>query len=525
MKIRKFSDLHVSCVSPRHIYNKYLGEYLTVPCGHCPTCRQSKSNRLVSRLESMRSQSSMCLFFTLTYSNDFVPIARFHRFYADVSTYSSLHRKRVSSKVKYNFDLFDGRMSALDSRILSKGAPSTVDYKGFPSFTFSVVSKRDCQLFIKRFRKLFSYAFPEVAFKYFIVGEYGSKTMRAHYHGLIFLSDTVSFCRLQDILRMSWRFGNYDLQVVSSSASSYVASYINSLGVLPYFLENTEAFKPFYLQSVGTCLSSFASPFEEYKESFFNPSFTRLEKSSNGWVSVPMPKAARIRLYPLCRGFYKLDFNSKLHRYNLFANEVEKQGTENPLISVPCRSIDGLFSTLTIPFSLLYQFRKKFTDSSKSVDYIIDNSIFQDWYVSKRVYDIAKFFKVSVYCIVKTICRFYLGDSQEPILPSFQVFPDSDPCSLPNHSFQLGLLRMQYQAMELAESDDDLMFLYSYFNGVSTDFVLEDVQATHLLEFLVFDHRSLLSRYYKDIQSYAEKCSLSYVKHKDRNSYLKLKYK
>jgi hypothetical protein len=44
------------------------------------------------------------------------------------------------------------------------------------------LDKRDAQLWLKRFRKLY----PSGTIRYFLVGEYGEKTMRPHYHAVLF---------------------------------------------------------------------------------------------------------------------------------------------------------------------------------------------------------------------------------------------------------------------------------------------------------------------------------------------------
>lgn len=48
-----------------------------------------------------------------------------------------------------------------------------------------VVSKRHCQLFLKRLRKWF-YSLTGKSFKYLLTAEYGSTTHRAHYHAILF---------------------------------------------------------------------------------------------------------------------------------------------------------------------------------------------------------------------------------------------------------------------------------------------------------------------------------------------------
>ena len=73
-------------------------------------------------------------------------------------------------------------------------------------YTYSYVNKVDVQKFLKRLRRLIIYDKENLLssipvenrkFRYFICSEYGPKTFRAHYHGLLFFPDV----RISDAVR------------------------------------------------------------------------------------------------------------------------------------------------------------------------------------------------------------------------------------------------------------------------------------------------------------------------------------
>lgn len=105
---------------------------LEFDCGSCPECLQKKS-RLWALRASMESLVSPGVMVTLTYD-----------------TYKYLYGKPTAEE------------NPTDSSI--------------------PLSKRDCQLFIKRLRKHFS----DVKIKYILTAERGKRTGRAHYHALLF---------------------------------------------------------------------------------------------------------------------------------------------------------------------------------------------------------------------------------------------------------------------------------------------------------------------------------------------------
>jgi hypothetical protein len=126
-------------------------DLITVPCGNCGQCLSNRKNAWVIRLKEEWRSSLTSYFITFTYNEHNLP--------------------------KKSFFIGDNE-----------------------KITFSVLNKEDIQLFMKRLRKRqekeATRSMTEYMknikvnewkpIKYFIVGEYGPKTYRPHYHGLLF---------------------------------------------------------------------------------------------------------------------------------------------------------------------------------------------------------------------------------------------------------------------------------------------------------------------------------------------------
>lgn len=146
--------------------------FVKVPCGHCIECLKSKQNEWFVRLWS-EFQGKTCLFFTLTYRPEAVPKV------VDSQTGEILHS----------------------------------------------VCAEHLQSTMKRFRMQYERKYGKKAeFKYFIASEYGPKTLRPHYHGIISLSK-VEF--MPFLLDWQNRFGFTQSSVVNSLSASlrYVTKY------------------------------------------------------------------------------------------------------------------------------------------------------------------------------------------------------------------------------------------------------------------------------------------------------------
>ena len=163
---------------------------VVVPCGRCLGCRLDYSRSWADRMMLELETEKKAIFCTLTYDNDHVPI------------------------------LSDDQGEVL----------------GF------TLDKRDCQLFMKRLRRRYDgkdgHSFAKIRF--YLSGEYGSQTLRPHYHAIIFglsLDDFPDrilkgvnelkqpfFC--SDSFSELWPNGFILLSDVSYNTCAYVSRYV-----------------------------------------------------------------------------------------------------------------------------------------------------------------------------------------------------------------------------------------------------------------------------------------------------------
>nr|UXQ87912.1 MAG: replication initiation protein [Microvirus sp.] len=154
----------MQCPSPislPHPHGTTPAMRLSVPCGKCVFCLSNKRNDWSFRLNQELKTADSAHFITLTYSDETLPLS-------------------------------DG------------GRPQ--------------LSKRDAQLFIKRLRKHQGTG----KIRYYLVGEYGPKTKRPHYHAIIFNITPRTILYLEDI----WQHGNIQVGTVKPASIHYVTKYV-----------------------------------------------------------------------------------------------------------------------------------------------------------------------------------------------------------------------------------------------------------------------------------------------------------
>lgn len=170
-----------ACYTPFGVRDSKTNETISVPCGKCPACKARRTSAWSFRLMQEDKVSHSSHFVTLTYDTNHVPIT--------------------------------GR--------------------GFMS-----VSKRDIQLFMKRLRKL-----NEQKLKYYLAAEYGGKTMRPHYHIILFNADVAT-------IQSAWQLGQVHYGTVTGASVGYTLKYISKGSKVPLHA-NDDRVPEFSLMSKG----------------------------------------------------------------------------------------------------------------------------------------------------------------------------------------------------------------------------------------------------------------------------------
>lgn len=158
-----------------------------LPCGHCLGCRVDHAKEWSNRLIMESQYHDSTYFVTLTYDDEHIPV-----------------------------------VEQLDEE--------TGEYT-----INSSLNKRDVQLFIKSLRK----RFPDDRIRYYVAGEYGPSTKRAHYHAIIFglhLVDLQPFGRsetgnqyfISQTLSDIWSRGFVSVEPANEYTIRYVCAYVTT---------------------------------------------------------------------------------------------------------------------------------------------------------------------------------------------------------------------------------------------------------------------------------------------------------
>lgn len=137
---------------------KVYNESVYVRCGKCYNCRITRLREWIFRLKQTYKYASNGYFVTLTYDNENVPISQNH---------------------------------------------------------FMTLNYRDVQLFLKRLRKKHD----NQNIKYYVIGEYGTKRERPHYHMLIFN------VQIEKLVK-TWNLGEVHFGTVTDQSIAYTLEYM-----------------------------------------------------------------------------------------------------------------------------------------------------------------------------------------------------------------------------------------------------------------------------------------------------------
>lgn len=315
-----------SCEHPKKIHNLYTDTWMYVPCGQCACCRASRSLNWTARLEQERSSHPYCIFFTLTYSEEFLPKYLYSPGMGFVES--------STGEFLEDNDLYE---NYIDSNVLK-----FIDARG--CVPYPRVS--DVQKFIKRLRECVRLGkrsgLPDSSdqpssryIRYYLVSELGPTTFRPHYHGLIFTSSSWLANHAKDVIASCWstdnrnshsaQLGLVDAENVCNSASSYVSSYLNSFTNCPKIFEH-KRFRPFAIFSKAPPLGSLFSRTQEIQRLFDTGSceIDLYRRKTNEFVKLPLPKSIYSRLYPKVPCFDRVPVSvlSELYNYDAEFSQV-----------------------------------------------------------------------------------------------------------------------------------------------------------------------------------------------------------
>lgn len=114
-------------------------------------------------------------------------------------------------------------------------SPRYMDYVSINGCMRMCVSKRKIQKFHKRLRRYIYYHHYRIGFRYFVVSEYGPKTLRPHYHGLYYVNGK-DWRYFKEIVKKVWYFGFVDVNLCrdKGKSCSYVSNYLIINKITPY---------------------------------------------------------------------------------------------------------------------------------------------------------------------------------------------------------------------------------------------------------------------------------------------------
>lgn len=283
------------CQHRSFITNRYTGQRIAADCGQCDYCIHKRAQKASMRVKTAGSAFKYSYFVTLTYDNEHIPLMNcevLHSEYEDalsisgdkvfgyerhsyipVSDYqpedSSLLRHifftQVQGTVPFDREIKE-YVPVKDNWFLSMDAirsfiqkTQSVNNSVYPAAEryglgnlIPFLNYVDVQNYIKRLRKyLYQILGSYETLHFYAVGEYGPFHFRPHYHILLFTNSK----EVSEVLRQchgkSWKLGRSDFQIARGGASSYVASYVNSLSSAPLLYRSCRAFKPRQRASLG----------------------------------------------------------------------------------------------------------------------------------------------------------------------------------------------------------------------------------------------------------------------------------
>lgn len=335
-------------------------------CGRCLSCVKAKQSLWRERLVHAIHSHAATLFITLHYDNYNLPLAAYDPNTLEIKYLSRTKWNRKTKQFERFYDCnpdYDVRSALIElpngsslPHYVRSRTRDVITYDD--SSTLNFCSKNDVQDFVKRLRAKLSrdssLSDYDYSFTYFICAEYGPKTYRPHYHGLLFFNDIRVAEKVRDELCFdAWGKTNicsYEkepmckLVTSANGAASYVSKYITVSSVVPSCF-TAPCFKTFYLFSKKTPLGSDAFDVASVPGMLETHSIMShheyIEKRTAERISydVPFPSSCWNRIFPK---FVFLDLLPSDAIYYIFRFLYQWRGRDLPNLREEMRSRYGI---------------------------------------------------------------------------------------------------------------------------------------------------------------------------------------
>lgn len=365
------------CEHPLRIYNKYLGEYIYVPCRKCNSCRNIYTFQWANRIATEMKYHQYVYHITLQYDDDHCPLL------------VKIGNKLVS-KVK----------DSVDDNIVIRIPKVLTDFEKEYYATrklYPYCRKRDIQLFFKRLRKQVSKFDPSEKIRYVVAAEYGPTTFRAHYHLLLFSDSQKLHKRLREVVSSCWQNGYVYARRCSKDdkASQYVSKYVVHPTDCPSIYQNQQI-KPFFLCSKCPPIGSYKDSTSDVVETLFKGTpFKRCTTDDRKETyDIPLSRYCENYLFPKLKSYDQWNCYERITLYGLFKTFGCCQWQEfkqRCLAEYRKKSFLGRY----ISHFLIHEYDKEY------------NSLKNLWFQGKRVFDNMVIFGVSLRDYVTLIDNYY----------------------------------------------------------------------------------------------------------------------
>lgn len=234
-----------SCLHPYRFFNRTTQSFMIQPCGRCFGCVNSKavSNDLL--IQAHASKFRFTAFVTLTFDMDHIPLATLVdvndiTYLVDYSDFDVILGEYPLISDDDKLDLYS-KVMPINGKKFPLNTLPYLDYSLVRLFLISLrqrIKQKRCKSFTtylssdnvikQKYKYIINKFYSDEKISYYLVGEYGTKSLRPHFHLLLFFDKYETLQALRYHIPKIWSYGRTDFQIAHGSASSYLASYVSS---------------------------------------------------------------------------------------------------------------------------------------------------------------------------------------------------------------------------------------------------------------------------------------------------------